>query len=354
MKYCTLIFKLFLIIGLFSCSKEGRIVEKNKFLLKNQIDTSQYKTIDNYVKEGRMSKMTIADYPLYNPCINMERKTAFLQIQSEDPDNFTFVKFNYDGKALDTLTVDKSYNFLDRYLSDDEYYISWFYDGDKQKKKITDINISQTDHIQQKRIAQKLKQKKLHYTISNGYLENEEEIQKPASSEIQSNGPQSLPGIKITERISNPYSFIIFIENNGVYKMNITKYSNADLLGLNVRAGSENTDPRFKNFDGADLSKYVTLDNYYAKRLIKAPPPTFKASFSISVNGGTSKPDRYFGTSFSTLKKYGLKIKRTELRDESNAESTYTLFSVDSDSLINFMLLSDFGERSDFYFLRRQ
>ncbi|WP_300673401.1 hypothetical protein [Soonwooa sp.] len=337
-------FLCFCLLGslLVSCSKEIKTKQINDFLLGKKIDTTQYKSLDNLVAERKISKMHIVDFPLHNPMIDDQQKLVYIQVASNNEDEYKFLKLDFAGNIKDSLSIVKNNDLTNYYIIGDEFYNTWFWDGDKTNKKIEVLSIAKNDVSSFQKLAEQLNSEKLFYTIDTKF--GNEVSEKAKSDTIDSSGPPTTAGYTETQ------NRLIYVKDNKIYAV--------DLLGIDdkiediFRKGDNfgNTKSPLREMEGKSADNYITLDDFYAKTLTTYPG----GGFSISVSGNSAHSDYYKGSAFLSLKNYNLKIKQNGDRDKVYAKSVSQMYDFITDQKLSFILVTSFDiGKKDCYLIKK-
>jgi hypothetical protein len=171
-----------LIILLFTIScRDARweAVSTNKFLAENSIDTIDYSTFDKLYLKGKLGKIVIPDTtgnPLHfdEPMVSYDG-FVFIEKNLLNSKKTVIVKLDIDGRAIDSIIINKSAKIINGYIIENDSYLSWFIDGNKKMEKIKkELNLN-NGSLQQfsnnfKQIA--LKDSKGLFTVDNFFAKS--------------------------------------------------------------------------------------------------------------------------------------------------------------------------------------
>ncbi|MDR6516067.1 hypothetical protein [Chryseobacterium camelliae] len=312
------------LIFLISCRRhrEDVVEDYYKFLYENKIDTTTYKTLEELYKENKIQKITVGE--IFDPFINTEAKTVILKFDGQNKDQF-YQKLDYNGNILDSIEIKKDYELLQHYIINHDYYMTWFYDSDKSKKKIRDLYISPEDTISQKKIIAKILKSHLSYTVK---------------SDSNATKPKDSAAII--------YSYVYFVENGKIFKMNVGQEEN-NIYGLKYYGYENEINDVFKKLEKMDNISYVKFDNYYAKKRIFHPVNC--ALFS--VNGCGPDITYYTGTAFLSSEDNSVRIRYPTNPMEGFFDSPYYYFNTYSDPQLRFFIITEDVSGRPYYLVKK-
>ena len=159
-------------------------ISTNKFLSKNIIDSTDYNTLESLYLKGKLGKIITYNKSnnfchFYKPLASYYRN-VYVERYLPNSNKNIIVKFDYNGKAIDSLLINKSAAIINDYIIEKDSYISWFVDNNKKIKKLENVNyFSESDTTKIKTLAKSIKK--------NNYLfhRNNENSSIPSSNRLQ-------------------------------------------------------------------------------------------------------------------------------------------------------------------------
>lgn len=141
---------------MISCREDSwEVVSTNKFLSENSIDTADYKTFDELSLKKELSKIVIPDTTgngkhlhFDEPEVSLDGCVFIEKILPNSKKNI-IVKYDYEGKPADSILINKNAEIINDYIIENDFYISWFIDGDKKMKKVTNELKSNNENTHQ-------------------------------------------------------------------------------------------------------------------------------------------------------------------------------------------------------------
>jgi hypothetical protein len=163
------------IVSIFSCNDRWEVTTVNKFLLKSVIDTSEYKSYEELIANGKIREIlkentlpgfTYFDLPIVSKdgFVFIEKKVGFPK------DKNMIIKIDKNGEIVDSIIISRNFTVLNDYIIDKEHYCTWLVDNDKEMKKMENINyFAASDETKVMSLIKKLNNSnKLYYSTFRG------------------------------------------------------------------------------------------------------------------------------------------------------------------------------------------
>ena len=309
-------------------------ISTNKFLSKNKIDSTDYNTLESLHIKGKLGKIITSNTSnnfchFYKPLASYYRN-VFVERYLPNSNKNIIIKFDYNGKAIDSLLINKSAVIINDYIIEKDSYVSWFIDNNKKIKKLENVNyFSESDTTKIKILAKSIKK--------NNYLFH------------RNNENSSIP-------IIDTCNYVIIFDNNKLTKYNYSKniYSTYD-----SKIESDNSSMFSNNFKQIDLinaEKILKIDNFYSinhQKFIRGYD-----SGGFNINGGGNDPcERFYGTCFITIisqNNLKFKLNNQDICDNRDISTFSPNYNIYSEEFLNFYMITEIDiEKSVFYIIKK-
>lgn len=309
---------------LISCTRSGWKVDKpNKFLIENPIDTSAYKTIQELYAAQKVEKILVSDQINYNsnfvtPLVSNNKNVFFEKRYFPDYNKNVIVKLNQDGKIVDSIVINTDSRFINDFIVEKEYYISWFIDGNKSKKEFKNVNYFAKSDIK---------------TI------------KKLVKSLQKNNDLYHASLEFTLRGNmDTCNYIITFKNNKLIKYNYLKSISPE---YDLKITKDNSSRFSKNFKALPLinsSSLYRVDNYFLRtHHTKLSGVDSKTLYPTNTGTYPQFCNTLHGTSFITVliePELKLKNMKHSICDTKSFEEFSESYVTYSEESLNFYLIT--------------